>query len=237
MVFVRSPSGSRSAWNSKRIYVAFADDEEVGDWLHRAVSLESAVAITPNDTTLRFRMAHAFAQAGVNDVALLHYRATLRADESDADAQNNIGVAYENLDMPIQATNYFRSAAENGNTLEHANIANRFLNAGFVDEARALLDAASAFENPHQNLASHRAHQHTAGAGAEYRTDCHRRSDEARIHLPRQPHKLPKSDPPQLTGYYGLSSNGDHCNDRTQGPPVFTSSGRPDRPHLPPSGA
>jgi hypothetical protein len=59
--------------------------------------------------------------------------------------------------MPSKSVESYRRASDAGNTLASANLGNRLLNAGFVDEARELLDAAMKEPEPHANVSSHLA--------------------------------------------------------------------------------
>jgi tetratricopeptide (TPR) repeat protein len=112
------------------------------DWQSRAAALEAVVVVRPTDPDLRFRVGYSYAQADRQDMALLHYDAAL-VMQQDAWTQNNIGVAYEHLNMPIKSVSSYQTAWENGNTLAAANLALKLMDAGFAERASTLLSEAS----------------------------------------------------------------------------------------------
>jgi tetratricopeptide (TPR) repeat protein len=130
---------------------------ERGDWLMRALALEKALEASVNTALRRFEIGYAYAQADRDDMALLHYSAAVALDPDYAMAHNNIGVAYDALDMPTKAVRSFQRAKDQGETLSAANLGSRLLNAGFVDEAREILNEAMGTSKPHQNVATNLA--------------------------------------------------------------------------------
>jgi tetratricopeptide (TPR) repeat protein len=128
--------------------------EQIHDWLLRALALEKSLETSPQSASRRFNTGYAYAQAGEVELALLHYLATLEINPDHHIAQNNIGVAYEHLEMPVKAVRSYKRSAKGGETLAMANLANRFLNAGFSDEAREVLKPSMAEIKPHQNVGS-----------------------------------------------------------------------------------
>jgi tetratricopeptide (TPR) repeat protein len=126
--------------------------EKEGDWLSRAVSLEKALEIRPNDVSLRFRAGYSYSQANQEDLAVIHYRAALVGKPDDDASRNNIGVAYERLGMRSKAVAAYKRAAD-GNTLAAANLGQRLTDAGFLDDARTTLLKAARDKEPHPNVA------------------------------------------------------------------------------------
>ena len=143
----------------KDMYLAIADlYEEKDDWLKRALALSKAVELAPTDSNLRFRVGYAYSQSDYEDLALLHYTATVGMDNEDSAARNNAGVAYERLNMPIHSIRRYREAADRKNSLADANLATRLMSAGFADEAKEILTKAAAEDDPHPNVAHHISH-------------------------------------------------------------------------------
>ena len=60
----------------------------------------------------------------------------------DPAALNNIAVAYSQLDMPILAAKFYKKAIEKKETLAAANLAYKYMNAGFDEEASKILEEA-----------------------------------------------------------------------------------------------
>ena len=105
-------------------------------------SLEKLLSLDPSDNDRRFNLAYRYSHAGRSDMAALHYEKIPAAVRTSA-AWNNLGVAYEGLTFSIRAVDAYRRSAEAGETLATSNIAKRFLDAGFVEEASKLLQEAS----------------------------------------------------------------------------------------------
>jgi len=127
--------------------------EKTGDQEMRALSLELALEGKPQDTELRFSAAWSYSKHGFRDMSLLHYSAEVSA-KSDASALNNLGVAYENFGLPINAVRNYRRAFEDKNTLAAANLAYQFLEAGFYSDAKDILDKAKVMQDLHPNVGS-----------------------------------------------------------------------------------
>ncbi len=118
----------------------------------RAVALQKATEYKPSDNELRFDAAYASNEDNFNALALMHYDILLRLKPDDSSALNNMGVLYDQLDMPIQGTAFYKAAAKNGNTLAAANLAYQYLNAGFADAAKEVLNTAMKAESVHRNV-------------------------------------------------------------------------------------
>ncbi len=123
------------------------DDSEL-----RALALEKAVELKPNDPSLRFRTAYSYGNKQMHYLALLHYRASLEFKPNDESTLNNLGVAYERLDLPIISARFYRKAADKGLTLAMANLAQKYLQAGFVEQAAEVLEKAKQMKQVHPNV-------------------------------------------------------------------------------------
>ncbi len=108
----------------------------------RAIALEKLITIQPNNIQLRFKAAYSYSQKDFDNLALLHYKTMLSFKSDDPAALNNIAVAYGHLDMPILAAKYFKKAIEQKHTLAAANLAYKYMNAGFDEEASEILKEA-----------------------------------------------------------------------------------------------
>jgi tetratricopeptide (TPR) repeat protein len=120
----------------------------------RALALEKAVENNPSNTSARFKAAWEYSQAGHHEIAILHYRTLLKFDQKSVGALNNLAVEFDHFKLPINAVTNYKSAFSGKNTLAGANLAYKFLNAGFVDEARRTIDEAKAFSDVHPNVGS-----------------------------------------------------------------------------------
>ena len=120
----------------------------------RALALEKALESKPNDTKLHFAAAYSYSQKELNDLSLLHYKTSLTFNPDDAPSLNNIAVQYEQLLMPMHSVKFYKKASERNETLAMANLAYRFMNAGFREEASEILNKAKQQANLHPNVGS-----------------------------------------------------------------------------------
>ena len=120
------------------------DDSEIG-------LLERQLQLNPTDNETRFGLAYKYSNNGRDDMAAYHY-SRIRTPVRSAIAWNNFGVALESLKLPVKAVEAYRNSAGLGETLAMSNLAHRFLNAGFVDEAKQILGEALRIADHHKNV-------------------------------------------------------------------------------------
>jgi len=96
---------------------------------------EGSLNIDPTNTDLRFDLAYRYSKKGENEISLLHYKKLINATKSPG-GLNNLGVQYNILKLPAKSINSFFESAENKETLAMANIAGRYLNEGFIEDAK-----------------------------------------------------------------------------------------------------
>lgn len=102
---------------------------------------EAALDIDPLDTKdFRFRLAYGYSNAGHKKLALLHYKKL--KDIGDNSGLNNLGVGYSAHELNCKAVQNYIKASENGETLAMANLCYKYLNEGFLDEAKNLVEKA-----------------------------------------------------------------------------------------------
>ena len=118
----------------------------------RAIALEKALEIEPNNPDLRFYAAYSYGQKEYHSLSLYHYKTLLQFKPDYANALNNMGVEYRWLQMPISSVNYYKKAIELGETIAMGNLAHNYLNGGFEEEASQTVDKAKQSENPHPNV-------------------------------------------------------------------------------------
>lgn len=106
---------------------------------------EKSLMIVPNNNSLRFKLAYRYSEIGKSDFALYHYQILIQTDPS-ATNLNNLGVAYSELKMEAKSVDYYRQAAAKKMRLAMANIAQQYLDEGFMQEAKTILDEANKIE-------------------------------------------------------------------------------------------
>jgi tetratricopeptide (TPR) repeat protein len=118
----------------------------------RAIALEKALEIEPNNPDLRFNAAYSYGEKECRSLSLYHYKTLLQFKSDYAMALNNIGVQYDLLQMPISSVNYYKKAIELDETIAMGNLARKYLDAGFEKEASQTVDKARQRENPHPSV-------------------------------------------------------------------------------------
>lgn len=107
---------------------------------------EKALALNPSNNSLRFSLAYKYSNMDKDGLALYHYN-ILAENNPDSSNFNNLGVAYASLGMPAKAVKSYIRASELGATISRTNLAQKFLNEGFLDLANEQLKEAVKSEN------------------------------------------------------------------------------------------
>jgi Tfp pilus assembly protein PilF len=122
------------------------------DWDLQAVSLEKYIEYNPNNIDKLFQTAYSYSKNNHSLLALIHYRTLLKFKDDSAPALNNIGLLYQELNILMKAVSNYKDSYQQGNTLAGANLAYLYMNAGFVEEAKQILDEAKNNNNLHPNI-------------------------------------------------------------------------------------
>lgn len=116
-----------------------------------ALATEKMIECGKEDSEAYFSAAYAYSDVKLEKLSLLHYKKALKLGKSPW-ALNNIGVQYDNLGMPIKSMEAYDKSIEKDNTLAAANRAYRLMDAGFIKEAKELLNQAKDKEDVHPNV-------------------------------------------------------------------------------------
>lgn len=136
------------------LYSALASIFEKDDnQLLRAIALEKIIALSPNDQNRIFEAAYAQSHAELSPISMANYDTLLRQNPDNSMALNNLGVGAARADMPIHAVDFYRSSSEKHQTLAMANLADLFIEKGFVREADEILKEAQKQADVHTNVA------------------------------------------------------------------------------------
>lgn len=130
-----------------QIFKGMAEISKDKDDIERLfIYAEAALDVDPSDTDLRFTLAYAYSQKKDKKLSLLHYK-KLTGTTSHRMALNNLGVQYDALKLSYKCIqSYYESAGQN-ETLAMANLAQKYLNEGFIKDARELVDRANKLSN------------------------------------------------------------------------------------------
>ncbi|HVQ57334.1 MAG TPA: tetratricopeptide repeat protein [Solirubrobacterales bacterium] len=154
----------------ERLWLALADVYKALGELHLyASSLYRIAQIAGNDASKWFRAGYAYSEAGDANLGILvvHcYKACLSFEPNHQYARNNLGAHLSDRDMPILAAEHYEEAAQLGNTLAMGNMGQLYLNAGFAEDAKRMIDRAEELPETHEkvarvkaNIASQRSEQ------------------------------------------------------------------------------
>jgi hypothetical protein len=109
--------------------------------LTKAALLFRASQLAPGNNSVRFDAAFALAEANILQLALSQYYTVTRLQPSHGGALNNLGVLCDKLEMSTKAVHFFQRASDEGTGRASTNLANRYLDAGFLKEAEKLIEA------------------------------------------------------------------------------------------------
>lgn len=116
-----------------------ADKE--GDKESFVLYAERALELNPADYQLRFQAAYKYDELGKKNLSLYHYR-VIETHKADGACLNNLGVVLSAIGIPCRSITSYKRAAEFKYTLAMANLAYKYLEAGFIDEALENINGA-----------------------------------------------------------------------------------------------
>jgi Flp pilus assembly protein TadD len=140
----------------------------------RAAALHRVAELAGNDAAKWFRAAYAYSEAGEDHLTILivHcYRKCLFFEPNHEYAKNNLGVLLDRRDMRISAASHFMQAAQLDNTLAMGNLAEKYLRAGFAEDAEDLLKKAENLPEPDEKIARIRADVASSRSNEEQKLD------------------------------------------------------------------
>lgn len=116
---------------------------------------EKLLTINAVNKSVRFDLALKYSNLGEDSLAILHYKKYLDIVD-DAGALNNIAVSYASASLHARAVEFYKRSSSKNETLAMANLAEKYLNQGFIEEAEKILKTAEALTekgvNLHQNV-------------------------------------------------------------------------------------
>ncbi|HEX2161645.1 MAG TPA: tetratricopeptide repeat protein [Thermoleophilaceae bacterium] len=140
------PSLRASLWRALAELYEQHDQHEL-----RALALQKALEAAPDNARLRLDVAYAYSHADESDFGPLvihHYETALSFEPTYETARNNLGVAYNHADLTILSAKALKRASDDGSGLATGNLAFRYLNAGFADQAEELVKEATKGGSP-----------------------------------------------------------------------------------------
>lgn len=114
---------------------------------------EKILDFHPADIYLRFELAYKYSEKGAEDLSLYHYL-KIPYQERTPITWNNLGVQFEHFELASKSVNAYRMSEEHEETLAMSNLAQRFTNAGFLEEAEEICNRAMKIKGYHKNVGS-----------------------------------------------------------------------------------
>jgi tetratricopeptide (TPR) repeat protein len=133
--------------------------EQEKEALGEILTLRKTLAIDGTDNSRKFRLAYAYSNYkyksfNLLDLSVVQYLSLLKLTPDDSMAHNNLGYAYEQLGLPINAIKSYKRSIELKNTLAASNLGNLLLKAGFIEEAEKVLTEATKEPDCHKSVVS-----------------------------------------------------------------------------------
>lgn len=123
----------------------------------KATALHKVAELAGNDSERWFAAGYAYgntADDGFGPMAVYCYQTALRFDPNKHWAINNLGVELSGLSLGVLAVDRYEESADKGNSLAMANLAEKYLLAGFSADAQKLIDRANELETQDDKVAT-----------------------------------------------------------------------------------
>ncbi len=117
-----------------------------------AMAMEKIIELDLNNKDDFFDTAYLEDNAQLNLLSFYNYQKSLQLDHSNAGALNNLGVKVGEFELKAKKNSFYKNAVSKNNTLAMANLAYSYLDAGFLEEAKTILDKAKKREDCHSSV-------------------------------------------------------------------------------------
>lgn len=137
------------------LYKSISDiEKERGNEQIAALSHEKVIELNPDDKEILFDGAYAQSQADLVHLSAYNYDTLISLNPDHGTALNNLGVAAMNIEVATKAVEFYSKAVDRNNTLAMANLAQLYLNNGFLEDAKKVIKIGQTQDNPHENVSS-----------------------------------------------------------------------------------
>jgi len=104
---------------------------------------EAALDINLSNTSLRFDLAYAYSNNNNEKLGLLHYKKLTDDIKNHSTGLNNLGASYNNLKLIGKSVQSYIKAADYDSSWGMGNLAHKYLDAGFIIDAKRMIDKAN----------------------------------------------------------------------------------------------
>jgi tetratricopeptide (TPR) repeat protein len=126
--------------------------KQKGNNRNTSIALEKSLEFSHGDRDKLFNAAYTQSNSNLNLLAAENYSTLISLDPNNSMALNNLGVCAGDIKAPGKQVRFYKLAAEQGNSLAMANLANLYMQSGFFDEAEETLKKALKIDDPHENV-------------------------------------------------------------------------------------
>lgn len=113
--------------------------------------MERLLQVRPDDTEARFSIAYKYSEINQDELSLFHYL-KIPDVQRGSGTWNNLGVGFENCDLVSKSVKAYRKAEELNETLAMANLAQKLIKAGFLEEADETCQQALKVKDYHKKV-------------------------------------------------------------------------------------
>ena len=121
------------------------------DWQNFFNYAECYLKREPSDIDLRFKLAYAYSDKEKKKLSFYHYK-ILNNTSCCGTYYNNIGVLYNDFELNVKSVNAYKKAIELNESLSISNLANQYINGGFIDDAKELLVKVEELKKKHISI-------------------------------------------------------------------------------------
>ena len=130
-----------------QIFKGMAEISKKKDDIERFfIYAEAALDVDPCDADIRATLAYAYSENKCEKLSLLHYKKVTDTTINRI-ALNNLGSQYGVLKLSYKCVQSYYKSVDQKETLAMANLAQKYLNEGFIKDARELVDRANKLSN------------------------------------------------------------------------------------------
>ncbi len=104
---------------------------------------EAALNINPHNAKLRFDLAYAYSDNNNEKLGLLHYKKLTDDIKNHSAGLNNLGASYGRLNLIGKSVQSYIKAADYDSSWGMGNLAHKYLDAGFIIDAKRMIDKAN----------------------------------------------------------------------------------------------
>jgi tetratricopeptide (TPR) repeat protein len=117
LAIVNDSANASSEFRSRLMMALFSMFKESDEVFFGFAIAEVGLRENPADAALRFKLGYEYSEAKYFELNVFHTKALVDHDPKDAGSTHNLGVAFDNLSMPIASVSHYKRALDLGESL------------------------------------------------------------------------------------------------------------------------